>query len=201
MIRVSKKKLEIAGKYVDTNNPKPELNHLYVDGEHLVSTNTRALAVVKHCGSTDGEFYISKDILVLALKQLKAVEFILEDNEITCIDKDNEEFLIISREKVETHHKFFKFIDYKRIIPKETEKNIPFIQSSSIDGIFAVNKVVVNNRYIPTLEAKNDDAFDGGYVGINANNSPVTISDTKKEMMVVLMPIIVEFPIFRDEAV
>lgn len=199
MIKVIRKKLEIAAKYIDVNNPKFELNFLYIDEENLVSTNTRALAVVKHDGKLEGNThtFIHKSVVDLALKQTKAVKFELDTNSIHCIDKDGAELIKISKE-----HDFFdgfKYPEYERIIPKYIENKHAFIHSSSISGILALNKTLVDDRYIPSFADKKDYLFDGGFVGINEPNMPIVISDKYEVMRTVIMPIVTEFPIFREE--
>ena len=171
MIKINRNRLELAASYITTNNPKFEFNHLFVDAHNLVSTNTRALAVVKHyVDNISGDFYIHKNIVDLALKQAKAKTFLLEPNCITCFNKDEEELFSIGHSNIVFDG--WRFTKYSNIVPKQVKRSIAFSDSSQISGIFASNGVWVDNKYIPK---KFDEEF-RGFIGINDSNLPVNLA-------------------------
>lgn len=195
MIRVDRELLEIAAAYIDTNNPKYELNYLYIDAKNMVSTNTRAMAIVKHWGDLDAEvenFYIHKSVVDLALKQRKALSYDLGADMIVCLDKDDREIYSISK-RHDNH--VIKYPAYDRIVPTDVRKAIPFVQHSHIDGILALNKVLVEVKYIPKVMPDGDCTW---YVGINDNTMPIVIFDKQKDMQVIIMPIVDTFEMFRE---
>lgn len=195
MIKINRNRLELASSYISVNNPKFEFNHLFVDAHNLVSTNTRALAVIKHYVDNDsGDFYIHKSIIDLALKQAKAKTFMLEPNHITCFDKDGDELFSIGHSAKDFDG--WRFTKHSNIVPKKVERSIAFSDSSHINGIFASNGVRVDNKYIPK---KFDEDFKG-FIGINDSNLPVTIYNGSKDIMLVIMPVIDNRFKFTEEA-
>ena len=196
MIKVSKKRLAIVAMSLDNNNPKFELNYLYIDNENMVSTDTRRLSVVKHLGKNESEpFLIHQTVVRLALKQTKAEEFILMPNTIMCLDKHGRQLMILQKDLESSK---WNFPDYERIVPKSIEKTIPYNEDAQVAGIFAINHIHINHSYIPPLvgKSKTDEIY---YAGINERNLPVVIFDEYKEIKVIIMPIIDTLPII-DEA-
>lgn len=194
MLKVTREKLEFASLYVDVNNPKFELNYLYVDSKCMVSTNTRALAVVKHSCAVDKAFYVHKSIVDLALKQAKAKLFLLKPNSIMCQDANGDEILtILLSDSLADDN--YRFPEYSRIIPSVMAHKIPFSNASHIDGIFATHGVLVDNKHVP----KKFGVDFHGYIGINSSNLPVTISSDDGAVLLVLMPIIDNFFDFNDK--
>lgn len=197
-MEVTRERLEAVAPYIDSGCPKVELNYLFIDDKNMVSTNTRALAIVEHYqDDVKMNFYIHKSIIDLSLKQTKAKSFELSLNKIICLDKEGEEILIISRSESTD---FARFPAYENIIPKELEKTIPFIQRSHIDGILAVNKVLIDNKYIPKIADIKGNMDFLGYVGINSNNLPIIIFNHRKDMQFIIMPIVDHnlFPEFKE---
>jgi len=199
MIKVNRRSLEIASKYIDVRNPKFELNYLYVDNKNIVSTNTRALVIVKHHGNIEkdeDDFFIHKNIVDVALKQRKAKKFILQSNGIILLDdKGNELFTISAQMYAGNYQNCVKYPEYKNIIPKDMKKNIPFVNSSQINGILAVNKIIVDEKYIPNLKGSNE--FESMQIGINSIASPISIKSG--DITIVIMPIIDRFEQFNGE--
>jgi len=195
MVRITRKYLAAAAAYIDTNNPKFELDYLFIDSENMVSTNTRALAVVKHYSVEKfQDFYIHKSIVDLAIKQTKAKSFELSLDKIICYDKDDFELLIISKSP---QSNYGRYPEYKRILPPSFDHTIPFLKESHIDGIFALNKVLIDNKNIPKLGLTKEDSEFLGYIGINSDNLPVSLFDVKKDIQCIIMPII-ENNLFPD---
>jgi len=193
MIQVNRKDLEIVAQYIDNNNPKFELDYLLIDADNMVATNTRAIGVIKHNGTLDKgveTILIHKSVVVLALKQTKAKRFNLDENKIVCLDDKDDEIITICINR-ENYHR--NFPEYGRIIPKEIEKIIPFTSKTQIEGILATELIEVDNMHIPKTK---EDFI--GYVGINDKNLPIAIMNEKKEVLIVVMPIIDSFDIFRQ---
>lgn len=194
-MEVSREKLELASLYIDTINPKFELNYLYIDSENMVSSNTRALSVIKHGGKVEVEFYICKNIVSLALKQTKAKFFILSADNIVCLDKEQDELFTVSLSSTNSYTKF-KYPEYVRILPKQDMKmSVPFAESSHIGGILATHGVLIDSKYIP----KKFNIDFRGYIGINDSNLPIMLYSEDKSVQIVIMPIIDNFFKFNNE--
>ncbi|PHR57257.1 MAG: hypothetical protein COA44_06040 [Arcobacter sp.] len=175
---VSKKELQVVAKYIDTNNPKFELNYLYIDKEHLVSTDTRALAVIKHHGHADKDFYIHKSIVDLSIKYKKSLYFDLQPNKIVCLDEYEREIITISIESL-LGERTFNYPDFQRIIPKEVINKIEFVEQTQIEGILAFNKVHIEPKRVPNISH--------GTIGITSTSTPVLIEH--ENIIIVMMPI------------
>ena len=199
---VNKENLKLVEKYIDAGNPKFELDYLFVDtdNENLVATDTRTLAIAKCDTVSKGNFYVHKKLVSLAIKQTKAIEYHLEKNKITCLDRDDIELVVFSLEK-DFYNKYeerFHYPDYKRIIPKETKHKIPFVSYSAIEGILNLNKIVVDTKRIPTKSTRYLKDYDGGFIKFNDAEMPITIEDNKDGSMIIIMPIVDKFEVFRE---
>ena len=53
MIKLTKNQLKNLIISCDTNNPKYELNFIYIDKENAVSINTRCLTIIEHNENTE----------------------------------------------------------------------------------------------------------------------------------------------------
>lgn len=176
MVQMNKHDMQVLIQYCDTNNPRFELNYIYVDEKHAVSTNTRALAFIEHTEAIDKPFLVSVKAAVTAIKVQGAFRFRLEPNRIICLDsKDIEIVTISSQEPPE-----WRWTDYKRIIPESMAHTVRFAHQNEIGGVLVVNKVTIDNRFIPKI--------DGGYIGINSNSTPIMVQDEDKRIGVIIMP-------------
>ena len=200
-IEVSRQELEFGSMYIDTNNPKFELNYLYVDSENVVCTNTRALSVVSHQNvgvRSDLKLYIPKEVVVDALKKKLAVKFYLENASITCINAEGIEFMKISGVEMSSGC----YPDYKRIVGKVNKDSHPFTQLDQITGIIASKMVEVDKKYIPKFKGEymgrvHFGADDSGY-----EYAPVQIkfveTYTMRNVRLIMMPIVDTFKEFKE---
>lgn len=186
---INKKLLEDILITIDKNNPKWELNFCYVDKENIVSTNTRALTVATHGLKIDNHFFIERNLIEKATKEKNALYFKIAPSKITAYDKDLNELITLSIEKP-TNKDNYKYPEYERIIPKEFEKKISFVDYSQINGMFAINKVDVNPIWIPKTKL--------GYIYINNKNLPVMIENAEYKIKTLIMPIIDRFKEFDE---
>lgn len=182
-MKITKSDLKNLIKICDTNNPKYELNFIYIDAENAVCTNTRALALYKHGIQNIKPFYIHQSIVKEALRNTKAVSYTFDThNCITAYDKEDFELMQYSMTSNKYFIDNFNYPDYKRIIPEETKINKPFVVKEQIHGILANNEIAMNPKYLPD--------FDSGIVGINKEDIPVTVTNKDKNFMYVSMPTI-----------
>lgn len=195
---VSRAELEFGSAYMDINNPKFELNHLFVDSENIVSTNTRALAMVGHKNgecSKDLKFLISREVVLDALKKKKATSFRLLDATVVCINEFGDEFMTISCPPTIGY-----FPDYKRIVTDVEGKGKPFTQLDQITGIAASSRIEIDRKHAPKIKG----VFTGR-VFLRDGSIPVQIKMTPvhnlQDATIVIMPIVDTFKIFREEEV
>lgn len=182
-MKITKSDLKNLIKVCDINNPKYELNFIYIDEENAVSCNTRALAIYKHGVQSMKPFYVHQSIIKEALRNTKAVFYTLDGhNCITAYDKEEFELMQYSMTASKYFIKKFNYPDYKRIIPKETKINKPFVFKEQIHGILADNEIAMNPKYLPD--------FDSGIVGINREDLPIMVTNKDKNFMYISMPII-----------
>ena len=183
MIKLTKNQLKNLIISCDTNNPKYELNFIYIDKENAVSTNTRCVTVIEHNENTE-EMWLHVSLAKTAIKDSKATHFIIEaNNSIISVDKDEWNIMRYSQDLTDYTYSTMKFPDYKRIIPQECIKsNIPFTDASQTQGILALDEVNVNPKYLPLINE--------GYISYNASNLPVMIQDSEKIITHVVMPTI-----------
>lgn len=183
MIKLTRNQLKNLIISCDTNNPKYELNFIYIDKENAVSTNTRCVTIVEHDQNTE-EMWLHSSLAKTAIKDSKATDFIIEsNNSIISVDKDGFHIMRYSITMTNYSYSTMKFPDYKRIIPKEcTKPNIPFTDASQINGILALDEVNVNPKYLPLISE--------GYISHNGNQLPVMIQDSDRIITNVVMPII-----------
>lgn len=189
MIKISKQDLKNLIAACDLNNPKYELNYVYVDSENIVSCNTRVLAMFKHNEYVPKPFFIHISILKEAVKNTKCEYYSLDDfNKVSALDKKTQfedKPLILMSYSIETDKYFkdsFKYPDYKRIIPEKTNIKKPFTNKEQIAGIAALENVSINPKFIPN--------FESGIVGINSRKLPVKITNEYNNKHFIIMPII-----------
>lgn len=183
MIKLTKNQLKNLIISCDTNNPKYELNFIYIDKENAVSTNSRCITVIEHNQNTE-EMWLHISLAKTAIKDSKATHFIIESNN-SIISVDINEFHIMrySIDMTDYTYSTMRFPDYKRIIPQSCIKSdIPFTDASQINGILALDEVNVNPKYLPLINE--------GYISYNADDLPVMIQDTDKLITHVVMPIV-----------
>jgi len=186
---INKKLLEDVLITIDKNNPKYELNFCYVDKENIVSTNTRALTVATHELEIQEPFFIERHLVEKAVKEKNALYFKVAPSKITAYDKDLNELITFSIERPRNKDNF-RFPDYERLITKEFNKKISFVDYSQINGIFAINKVDINPIWIPKTKL--------GYICINDKNIPVMIENAEHKIKTLIMPIVDRFKEFDE---
>lgn len=182
MIKLTKNQLKNLIMSCDTNNPKYELNFIFIDKENAVSTNTRCVTIVEHNQNTK-EMWLHISLAKTAIKDSRDTHFIIESNN-SIISTDKYEFHIMrySIDMTDYTYSTMKFPDYKRIIPQSfTKQNIPFLDASQINGILALDEVNVNPKYLPLISE--------GYISHNGETMPVMIQDVDKLITHVVMPI------------
>ncbi len=181
-MRIKKTELSILSQYIDVNNPKFELNYLYVDKSNAVSTNTRALAIFSHEQNVQNLFFVHRDLILRALKEKKAFSYELGQNKVICFDVDDFEILTLM---IETDFcRDYKFPDYLRIQPKDKHKlYFPFTDNSQISGIVATKKTTLDPKWIPA-------SIKSGLIGWNKPSLPVQIQDEEMNIEVIIMPIV-----------
>ena len=182
MIKLTKNQLKNLIMSRDTNNPKYELNFIFIDKENAVSTNTRCVTIVEHNQNTE-EMWLHISLAKIAIKDSKATHFIIEsNNSIISTDKDEFHIMRYSIDMTDYTYSTMKFPDYKRIIPQSfIKQNIPFTDASQINGILAIDEVNVNPKYLPLISE--------GYISHNGETKPVMIQDVDKLITHVVMPI------------
>jgi hypothetical protein len=185
MVEVTREQLENALILIDDNNPKYELNFLYVDNENIVSTNTRGLCIARHRSGIEKPFYIHKKVVKKAISDKDAKYYHLSENTVVSIDRDSQEIMSYHG-KYNSENMFYP--DYKRIIPEEFNKKHSFLENNQINGIFAINKVHINPKWLPK--------FKSGFIHIKQNNLPVAIMNENENITFVVMPLIDTFKEF-----
>lgn len=185
MITLTREELKALLKVCDNNNPKFELNFIFIDKENSVSTNTRALCIVKHSAlsNTTNDMHLHNSLATAALKQTKAVSFTIEEsNKITALDKDDLELMTFGfSSKSDYLDKDFRYPDYSRIIPESFKSVIPFTLKEQIQGVLALNEITVNQKYIPD--------FNAGLISHNGPDSPVHFEEEFNKIIYISMPI------------
>ena len=181
MVTLTKPELELFSQYVDNINPKYEFECVIADDGYLWATNTRAL--IRQPIDEKEKFSVHCSVIEASLKVKGAVSFELEDKQITCFDKKETAIVTISK-----NHKFEKFPKLRSIFPKTFKSQIRYNHLSQINGIFAVNGVHVDSRYIP----KKLPCCSIGTIQINDAETPVNISITSEfsSIDILIMPII-----------
>ena len=184
MIKLTKNQLKNLIISCDTNNPKYELNFIYIDKQNAVSTNTRCVTIIEHNQNTE-EMWLHLSLAKTAIKDTKATHFIIEEsNSIISVDKDEWNIMRYSQDIRNCSYTYstMKFPDYKRIIPQSFIKpNIPFTDASQMQGILALDEVNVNPKYLPLLSE--------GYISHNGPELPVMIQDSDRITTHLVMPI------------
>ena len=183
MIKLTKNELKNLIISCDTNNPKYELNFIYVDTKNAVSTNTRRVTIIEHNQNTQ-EMWLHVSLAKTAIKDSKATHFIIEsNNSIISVDIDEFHIMRYSIDMTDYTYSTMRFPDYQRIIPRScTKSNIPFTDASQMQGILALDEVNVNHKYLPLISE--------GYISHNGDQLPVMIQDVDKLITHVVMPII-----------
>ncbi|TET89659.1 MAG: hypothetical protein E3J96_01405 [Sulfurovum sp.] len=168
----------------ENNNPKKELNHIYVDSENIVVTDTRILIVHKH------NMDIKDDFLLLNQKCKINMDFNIEDGFMEFgVDVYRKKILL--REKPKTGNGYFyNYPDYKRIIPKIDSKKFSH-HLKGVDALYTLtsqNGVVLDYVKFATLFRKLDKIrFDRYY--FSEKNMPIAIENDN--LMIVLMPLVI----------
>jgi hypothetical protein len=183
MIKLTRNQLQNLIMSCDTNNPKYELNFIYIDKENAVSTQTRAITIVEHNQKTE-EMWLHVSLAKKAITDKKATHFIIEsNNSIISVGIDEFHIMRYSIDLTDYTYSTMRFPDYKRIVPNSfTKSNIPFTDSSQINGILALDEINVNPKYLPLIEE--------GYISYNGSSMPVMIKDSEEIITHVVMPII-----------
>lgn len=202
-VDIKRDHLEYVSLYMDTNNPKPELNGLYVDNDMVCSTNTRALAVFNHGKKLkkNTKIFIESSIVKDALKKKDAVEFRLSAFTIGCLNDDGELFLELKCFTKNLH----KYPDIKRInlnIDNEGvfgKDKFIFTDLHQIAGILAVNMIDVDNKWIPRIRSPKYRRSTGGVIYIQKHDHLPIMIRYENEVVTMLMPIIDTFKMFREK--
>ena len=183
MIKLTKNQLKNLIISCNTNNPKYELNFIYIDKENAVSTNTRCATIIKHNQNTE-EMWLHISLAKKAIKDSKSTHFIIEsNNSIISVDIDESHIMRYSITMTDYTYSTMKFPDYQRIISQSFIKpNIPFTDASQMQGILALDEVNVNPKYLPLISE--------GYISHNGDQLPVMIQDSDRIITNVVMPIV-----------
>ena len=192
-IVLGRAEIENLAKAVDANNPKFELNFVYVDNESVVSTNTKVLISIKHEQNFDGKLFIHGSILKKALSDRRASYFYLGLNSVASasgMEISNSNIIMEYSVPLADENIYWKYPDYRRILPNTDKmKAVEFVENSNLSGIFAINKIHIDPKLLPT--------FKKGFVYHDGNN-PVLISDFDYPNRVcVIMPIVDSFKEFN----
>lgn len=189
MIQVSRPQLKAIYDATDTNNPKPEFNYAYVDENYIVSTNTQVMTTVRHDHSSIfttfnyKPFYISKQIMGIALKIKQADAFLLDPDVVHCASfKDVKFELSIKDSGLKT---LSKYPDYKRIINSTTvytAKDL-FIRPEHIPGILATHRIDIDLKFVSKALSE------GTIESTTSDNIPVRITDTLNDITSIIMPL------------
>lgn len=145
----------------DNNNPKMECNYICIDLFNMIafSTNTRVLTICYSQFSDDMEnkeenkdkfYFISKNIVKIALTQKKTKEFLLSnDNEILCNNEDGFNNLTLKVNNPYPKTKSFNPIEIDKILNKfDPTKNIKYFSNEQIEGILASNDVFIEPKLL-----------------------------------------------------
>ncbi len=117
----------------DTNNPKYELNFIFIDKENAVSTNTRCVTIVEHNQNTE-EMWLHISLAKTAIKDSKATHFIIEsNNSIISTDKDEFHIMRYSIDMTDSATRFqFQYGTIKRAAPAKAPSIAANFNSSMV---------------------------------------------------------------------
>jgi len=166
----------------ENNNPKKELNHIYVDSENMVVTDTKILLVYKHNMEIDDQF------LLLNQKYKMNMDFNIDDGFMEFgVDVYRKKALY--KEKPKDKSYFYNYPNYKRILPTYNSKKF----KSHLRGIDALYTITSLNgsvfdyiKFSTFLKKLNKIRFDRYY--FSEKNLPIAIENDN--LIVVLMPLL-----------
>lgn len=161
--------MQLLNKILPTNNPKLEINHIFLDSENMVATDTRILIVKKH-GMDD----IDKEYVIVNPKAK---------------DKSIKIDTLIDGMGYSTN--YGKYPDYKRILTKEPMVKV----EGDVDGLTLLQMICAEKGmminfvdYAAFMKMLSKITFNRYYVG--GKNLPITIAND--EYTIVLMPIVMQ---------
>ena len=189
-MELAKDELALLYQYVDTNNPKHELNCLMVQDGWMYASDTRA--AIRRPSASSKNISIHKSIITVALKVPGAMFFDLDDKAIICKDKKDKEIVTISQD-----YPFGRPVDFTRIFERDFKKEIKFNEISQINGIFALNGIYIDDKFIPKKAPKDLH----GVIYIGEREEPVQISFDfgESNIDILVMPIIQDYLISQEE--
>lgn len=189
-MELSKDELSLLYQYIDTNNPKHELNCLMVNDGWIYASDTRA--AIRHTSVSSQNLSVHKDVITAALKVPNAVLFDLQDKAIICKDKKDKEIVIVSK-----NYPFERPVDFTKLFKREFKKEIRFNEISQINGIFALNGIQIDDKFIPKKAPRDLQ----GVIYIGERDEPVQISFNfiKGGVDILIMPIIQDYLIPQNE--
>jgi len=126
---MEKKYLDIFSKIRENTNPKVELNHYFIDNENIVVTDTRMLAILKH-----GEEIDSKHLLLNPKFKL-GMDWDKEDGFYDLGPEVLKKKKLLDEPNKEDNSYFYKYPDYKRIIP-QTESKYFRRETRGLDALY-----------------------------------------------------------------
>ena len=160
--------MQLLNKILPTNNQKLEINHIFLDGENMVATDTRILIVKKHGMNIDRECLIVNP---------KAK------------DKSIKIDTLIDGMGCSTN--YGKYPDYKRILTKEPMTYM----EGDVDGLTLLQIICAEKgmmidfvNYAAFMKMLSKISFNRYYVG--EKNLPITIAND--EYTIVLMPMVIQ---------
>ncbi|RXK03814.1 hypothetical protein CRV02_01055 [Arcobacter sp. CECT 8989] len=177
--------LEKIAAAIDKNNPRFELNYLYIDSTNCVATNTRIMTIFEHGQNINGCFFVHGELISKALKERKTKEFILSHNKIEC-QKEKDYNNIFSLEEHELH----AYVKYEMVLKHETPQELPFYYKENITGILLREDILINPKYIPD--------FSEGIIKIKDSKSPICIEDGEYKIKTIIMPIVDVFSHYKE---
>lgn len=179
MVEVSHKELKQLFKTIDKNNPKFELDYLYVSPKRVASSDTRSLSVINHNSSQEFEpFLLHGSAVEIALKIKKTDKFVLNHDGIKCLNEINQHIMTIQQPQTPSQ---WHFPDTEKIIPTTFKKEVDFYQKEQISGVLLANNVFLDKKYVPEVNE--------GTISINGANKPVLIKDEHTRLTYLAMPI------------
>lgn len=185
-------------EFADTNNPKKNLNFLYLKDEYVETTNTKMLIKHKHKFNFENPIYFPPYFIEP-----------MKDGAETYIFKNNRLFMKYKNEwfrGIDDYYESLPFIDSARILSKadfmETcpfiakYKNIKIINSDSITAQIPIKKAYyyVDKRYFNLISE-----FDIDVVGCYSDKELLPLFFKGKDFEIVVMPKSVELKKIADK--
>lgn len=191
----------------DNNNPKMECNYICIDLFNIIafSTNTRVLTICYSQFSDDIEnkeenkdkfYFISKNIIKIALTQKKSKEFLFSNNnEIICNNKDGFNNLVLKVDNPFQETKSFNPIDTDRILNKfKPTSTFKYFSNEQIEGILAANdtfvepKLLSKEMKIGDIEIQDNRLGDGMSVSVPCHINQYNEITNELSIKQVIMP-------------